>query len=70
MTTQPASVIRSVERLPNSASGNPRWLVHFFDASSAKTSRDSAVNFGIEEYIGKPVIVEYDRSEIKTIKLA
>lgn len=76
MTTPPTppgvyepAVIDRVDRLPNSVSGNPRWRVYFEGGRMVDTKRDAAVNFGISDYIGKPVTVVYDHGEIKSIGL-
>lgn len=49
-------------RQNSSRNGNPRWRVHFDDATSALTAVDSAVAYGINnrEHYDNPVEVTYD----------
>jgi len=52
-------IIESLERLPDSRSGSPRYLVHLVDGSSYETEPDRGVNRYLpdETMIGKPVIL-------------
>ena len=52
-------IIESLERLPDSRSGVPRYRVHMVDGSSYVTEPDRGVNPYLpdETMIGKPVIL-------------
>ena len=52
--------IERLERLNGSRMGNPRFLIHFTDGTTAKTQTDSMVAYGLEnrENIGVPVRVK------------
>jgi len=52
--------IERLERLRSSTNGNPRYLIHFTDGTTAKTQSDSMVAYGLEnrENIGVPVLVK------------
>lgn len=51
--------IESLDRLRSSVNGNPRFLIHFTDGSTAKTAPDAACSYGIENRsnIGVPVTI-------------
>lgn len=53
-------VIDRLERLNSSRMGNPRFLIHFTDGTTAKTQTDAMVAYGLEnrENIGVPVQVK------------
>lgn len=52
--------IREVNRVNNSANGNPRWRVAFASGKVLDTEPDAAVNHKISnsEYKGQPLLVE------------
>lgn len=52
-----AKRIHWMERLDNSASGNPRWRVAFTDGSVMVTEPDADANYGITNYFGADVLV-------------
>lgn len=66
MTTEKMSIreIESLERLTNSAYGNPRYRVHFTDGSSAVTQSDASFCYGLtnRENFGVPVRVTWTRA--------
>ena len=47
-------IIKSAERLNCSASGNPRWRVHFTDGSAHVTSSDASCNYDVPNYLTDP----------------
>ncbi len=52
-----------VERLNCSVNGNPRYRLHFDDATSAITSSDAPVSYGnVESMVGKRVVLTFTRS--------
>ncbi len=55
---QVVKTIASLDRLRNSASGNPRWRVHFTDGTRADTGPDATVGFEIdhEAWQKRPVV--------------
>ena len=63
-TDKNIKVIESLTRLNNSVNGNPRYLVHFTDGSSAKTKSDASLGYAIAnpEYRDKPLEVVFTRS--------
>ena len=63
--------IHSLDRMRNSAAGNPRYRVFFTDGTSAETKPDASCNYGLEnpEY-GSPnmVKVTYERGKIALVE--
>lgn len=53
-------VITRVERLGVSMYGNPYFRLHFEDGSSARTSIDSMINYGVEnsDNLNRPVVIK------------
>lgn len=51
--------IDHLERLNNSANGNPTWLVHFTDGTSARTQSDAAVSYELDNPEFRDVPVEF-----------
>ena len=51
--------VQRMERMRNSAHGNPRYRVHFTDGTVVPTTRDADVGHGAEnsEYLGVPLRV-------------
>lgn len=67
MTRTETMAIRTISfltRLNSSVNGNPRFRIHFDDGSSAITSSDSMLCYGLEnkENIGNPVEVTFTRA--------
>lgn len=64
------ATIASVERLRNSADGNPRYRVHFEGGGTAETKADSAVNYVIanSDMHGVPVRFIYDGDRIAVVE--
>ncbi len=65
MLAAPGTVktLTRVDRLNNSASGNPRFRLHFDDATSAITSSDAPVSYGnVESMVGKRVAITSTRA--------
>lgn len=56
--------IDHLERLNNSANGNPRYRIHFTDGSSAITASDASFCYGIEnrEYRDVPLVIVWTRA--------
>jgi hypothetical protein len=56
--------ISHVTRMNMSASGNPRFTVHFTDDSAHATSSDASVNYDIENFQsrGRPVDIVLTRA--------
>ncbi len=61
-TIQVVKTIASLDRLNNSASGNPRWRVHFTDGTRADTGPDATVGYEIdhEAWQQRPVVFDID----------
>jgi len=57
-------VIEYLERLNNSVNGNPRYRVHFTDATVADTQSDASFNYEIDnsEFRGVPLRVTFTRA--------
>lgn len=53
------ATVESVSRLNNSAMGNPAWMIHFTDGTSARTSANVSFSYELTEhnYNGKTVDV-------------
>lgn len=47
--------IESIERLPSSRNGNPRYLVHTADGEVYRTNPDSALAYDLPGDVGKTV---------------
>lgn len=64
-------IITAVERVRNSADGNPRHKVTFDDGSSANTVADAFIGTVVanEEYLGVPVDVTFEGQEIRAIEI-
>lgn len=56
--------IERLERMRSSSLGNPRFLIHFTDGTTATTEPNGSVAYGLEnrENIGAPVDVWAHRS--------
>lgn len=57
MATERIVIITRLERMPHSRNGNPRYRLHFDDATSAPTQPDAMFAYGITnpEYRDRPV---------------
>jgi hypothetical protein len=57
-------IIAWTERLNNSASGNPRFRVHFTDGDVMLTKSDASCSFGVENYArsGEPIDITITRA--------
>lgn len=64
--------IAALERMQNTANGNPRWRVAFTDGTSALTKTDADVAYGLgnTEFQGVPVIVTYEGGQIVYVAVA
>jgi hypothetical protein len=72
-TTRAGLTISALERLLNTpATGNPRWHVYFTNGTSASTSPNADITFGIEnsEYRGVPLTVSFDSRTGDITKIA
>lgn len=58
--------IASIERLPSSASGNPRYALYLTDGTALKTAPDAAINYGITnpEYRDRDVTFTIERGRV------
>jgi hypothetical protein len=71
MNTTEAKVIRRLERLRNSANGNPRFRVFFANGDVADTKPDADVAFGLgnrENMEPNEVIVTFERGQIVNVQ--
>lgn len=61
-TIKETLTIAKLERMKNSASGNPRFMVTFTNGTTASTSPDSAFAYEIEnsQYRDVPLIVKFN----------
>lgn len=61
---------RSLERMPSSRNGNPRYMVGFADGTSYPTAVDASVGYGIgnREYAGEVEILLNGRNQIVDIR--
>lgn len=59
--------IAQLERLNNSANGNPRWRVGFTDGTSAVTKPDAGIGYAIDNLEFKGVAVEFKVNEANQI---
>jgi hypothetical protein len=59
------------ERLKSTTSGNPMYRVHFTDGTSARTYANAACAYDLQnqEYIGRPVDVEFTRSRVSRVEI-
>ena len=60
-TTRTGLVIKHLERIADSTSGNPRFRVSFTDGTAHRTMSDAEVNYGLEnpEFRGVPLTVTF-----------
>lgn len=64
MTREQVKTIIRLERMINTPSGNPRWLVYFTDGTVMRTAPDSDASIGMQNYLGSTVTVHFDSSGI------
>ena len=69
--TRHHTTLNSLERLPSSANGNPRFKC-LFNGVSCQTGVDSSLGYKMQNFIGKNVIVtigtHYGKATLNSIK--